>query len=119
MVDILSCPAQPQTGTPHPSKSTPHHRDCHVWILFRAEARFLGVKTPTIQVAVGGWRLASGIRQSRSKRFSYADIVAFILSLFSTETVGKVPYPAYPGYIPGVFHTTVRVGIVGMASENT
>ena len=36
-----------------------------------------------------------------------------------TETVGKVPYPAYPGYIPGVFHTRVRVGIVGMTSENT
>ena len=35
-----------------------------------------------------------------------------------TETVGKVPYPAYPGYIPGVFHTRVRVGIVGMTSSN-
>ena len=38
---------------------------------------------------------------------------------FSTGTVGKVPYPAYPGYIPGVSHTEVRVGIVGMAVENT
>ena len=39
--------------------------------------------------------------------------------LFSTGTVGKVPYPAYPGYTPGLFHTGVRVGIVGMTVENT
>ena len=36
-----------------------------------------------------------------------------------TGSVGKVPYPAYPGYIPGVFHIGVRVGIVGMTVENT
>ena len=39
--------------------------------------------------------------------------------LISTGTVGKVPYPAHPGYIPGVCHTGVRVGIVGMTAENT
>ena len=45
----------------------------------------------------------------------------FLVGTFQyiTGTVGKVPYPAYPGYIPGVFHTRVRVGIVGMTSENT
>ena len=37
----------------------------------------------------------------------------------STGTVSKVPYPAYPGYIPGGYHTAVRVGIVGMTFENT
>ena len=39
--------------------------------------------------------------------------------LISTGTVGKVPYPAHPGYIPGVYHTGVRVGIVGITAENT
>ena len=38
---------------------------------------------------------------------------------YHRKAVGKVPYPAYPGYIPGVFHTRIRVGIVGMTSENT
>ena len=42
--------------------------------------------------------------------------------LISTGTVGKGPYLAHtphPGYIPGVCHTGVRVGIVGMTAENT
>ena len=44
---------------------------------------------------------------------------AGMVRYWNFKSVGKVSYPAYPGYVPRVFHTGVRVGIVGMTSENT
>ena len=51
--------------------------------------------------------------------FQVLHLAEELVDTISTETVGKVPYLEYPVYIPGVFHTRVRVGIVGMTSENT